>query len=52
MSTSVPMPVRMNPPPAEMGEIISPGWAFLETTMPAKGARMVRSSSSSFHTLT
>ena len=34
----------MNPPPAEMGEIISPGWAFFEVTIPAKGARMTVSS--------
>jgi len=27
--------------PADMGEIISPGWAFLEVTMPPKGARMM-----------
>ena len=29
MSTIVPMPVRVKPPPAEIGEIISPGWAAL-----------------------
>ena len=40
MSTIVPMPVRVKPPPAEMGEIISPGCADLATTTPAKGARI------------
>ncbi len=40
MSTMVPMPVRVKPPPAEMGEIISPGCAALVTTTPAKGARI------------
>ena len=33
------MPVRVKPPPAEIGEIISPGWAALATTIPLKGAR-------------
>ena len=27
MSTIVPTPVRVNPPPAEIGETISPAWA-------------------------
>jgi len=36
------MPVRVNPPPAETGETISPTWASFETAMPAKGARMVQ----------
>ena len=45
MSTIVQMPVRVKPPPADIGEIISPGWAFLEVTMPANGARMTVSSS-------
>ena len=31
------IPVRVNPPPAEIGEIISPGCAFLVTTTPATG---------------
>ena len=39
MSTIVQMPVRVKPP-EDMGEIISPGWAFLEVTMPPKGARI------------
>ena len=37
MSTIVPMPVRVKPPPAEIGEIISPGCADLATTMPGEG---------------
>ena len=44
MSTIVQMPVRVKPPPADMGEIISPGCAFLTVTMPVKGARMIVSS--------
>src|SRR5690349_23675001 len=40
MSTMVPMPVRVKPPPAEIGEIISPGCADFVTTTPLKGARM------------
>ncbi len=40
MSTMVPMPVRVKPPPAEIGEIISPGWADLATTTPENGARI------------
>ena len=40
MSTIVPMPVRVKPPPAEIGEIISPGCADLATTTPLNGARM------------
>jgi len=39
MSTIVPMPVRVKPPPADTGEIISPGCASFETTMPLNGAR-------------
>jgi hypothetical protein len=39
MSTMVPMPVRVKPPPAEIGEIISPGWADLAMTIPPNGAR-------------
>ncbi len=34
----VQMPVRVKPPPAEMGETISPGWAALTVTTPSKGA--------------
>ena len=41
MSTMVEMPVRVKPPPAETGDTISPGWASLDTAMPAKGERMV-----------
>ena len=41
MSTIVPMPVRVNPPPAETGETISPGCASFEMTTPSKGARMI-----------
>ena len=41
MSTMVQMPVRVKPPPAEIGEIISPGWALRSTTTPANGARML-----------
>ena len=40
MSTTVPMPVRVKPPPADTGDTISPGWASLDTTTPAKGARI------------
>jgi len=40
MSTMVPMPVRVKPPPAEIGEIISPGCADLAITTPLNGARM------------
>jgi len=36
----VPMPVRVKLPPADIGEIISPGCAFLATTTPANGARI------------
>ncbi len=38
MSTMVQMPVRVKPPPAEIGETISPGWAALTVTTPEKGA--------------
>ena len=44
MSTIVQMPVRVNPPPADIGEIISPGCAFFEIATPANGARMTMSS--------
>ncbi len=36
----VPMPVRVKPPPAEIGEIISPGCADLAMTTPLNGARI------------
>ena len=45
MSTMVPMPVRVKPPPAEIGEIISPGCADFATTTPLKGARITQLSS-------
>ena len=41
MSTIVPMPVRVKPPPAETGDTISPGCASFEITTPANGARMI-----------
>src|SRR3989304_2678440 len=44
MSTIVEMPVRVNPPPAETGETISPGWASFEIATPSNGARMIVSS--------
>jgi hypothetical protein len=37
MSTIVPMPVRVKPPPADTGEIISPGCASFEITTPLNG---------------
>ena len=46
MSTMVAMPVRVKPPPAEIGETISPGCASLEITTPANGARTTWSSRS------
>ena len=39
MSTSVQMPVRVKPPPAELGDTISPGCASFETATPLNGAR-------------
>ena len=39
-------------PPADMGEIISPGCAFLDVTMPAKGARITVSSNCCCHDAT
>ena len=45
MSTMVEMPVRVKPPPAEIGEIISPGCASFEIATPANGARITVSSS-------
>ena len=39
MSTIVQMPVRVKPPPAETGEIISPGCASFEIATPSNGAR-------------
>src|SRR5689334_24019207 len=50
MSTMVAIPVRVEPPPAELGETISPTCASLETTMPAKGARTVQLSRSCWAT--
>ena len=41
MSTIVQMPVRVKPPPAETGEIISPGWALRSMTTPPNGARIL-----------
>ena len=38
VSTMVQTPVRMKPPPALTGEIISPGWASVETATPLNGA--------------
>ena len=52
MSTIVPMPVRVKPPPADTGEIISPGWASLVVTTPSNGARMIMSSSCCCHMAT
>ena len=43
MSTMVPMPVRVKPPPADTGEIISPGCASFEITTPPNGARTTMS---------
>ena len=39
MSTTVQMPVRVKPPPADSGETISPGCASLVVITPANGAR-------------
>ncbi len=44
MSTIVPMPVRVKPPPADIGETISPSCAALTVTIPANGARTTVSS--------
>ncbi len=44
------MPVRVNPPPAEIGETISPRCASFETTMPSKGERTVQLSTSCWAT--
>src|SRR5438094_599463 len=52
MSTMVPMPVRVKPPPAEIGEIISPGCAALAITMPVNGARITVLSSCTCATVT
>ena len=46
MSTIVPMPVRVKPPPADTGEIISPGCASFEIATPSNGARTVMSARS------
>ena len=45
MSTSVHTPVRVNPPPADTGEIISPSSASFEIAIPSNGARITMSSS-------
>ena len=45
MSTMVQTPVRVKPPPALTGEIISPGCASFEMATPLNGARMTVSSS-------
>ena len=37
-------PVRVEPPSALTGEVISPGWASVETATPLNGARMTVSS--------
>ena len=37
MSTIVQMPVRVKPPPADTGEIISPGCASFEIATPLNG---------------
>ena len=50
MSTMVQTPVRVEPPSALTGEIISPGWAFVETATPLNGARMPVSSRAVRHT--
>ena len=46
MSTIVPMPERVKPPPADTGEIISPGCASFEIATPSNGARTVMSARS------
>ena len=40
------MPVRVNPPPADTGDTISPGCASFEIATPLNGARMTVLSSS------
>ena len=52
MSTIVAMPLRVKPPPAEIGEIISPGCAALTVTTPANGARTIVLSSCTCATAT
>ena len=46
MSTIVPIPDRVNPPPADTGEIISPGCASFEIATPSNGARTAMSARS------
>ncbi len=46
MSTIVQMPVRVKPPPADTGEIISPGCASFEIATPSNGARTTMSARS------
>ena len=41
MSTMVPTPVRVKPPPADKGDTISPTCAAFAITMPENGARTV-----------
>ena len=52
MSTIVQMPVRVKPPPADTGEIISPGCASFEIAMPSNGARTTMSARSVLRALT
>ena len=52
MSTIVQMPVRVKPPPAETGEIISPGCASFEMATPLNGARTTMSARLVFCRLT
>ena len=52
MSTIVPMPVRVKPPPADTGEIISPGCASFEIATPSNGARTAMSARSVCRRLT
>ena len=52
MSTIVQMPVRVKPPPADTGEIISPGCASFEIAMPSNGARTTMSARSVRRALT
>ncbi len=52
MSTMVQMPVRVKPPPADTGEIISPGCASFEIAMPSNGARTTMSARSVWRALT
>ena len=42
MSTIVAIPVRVNPPPAEIGDTISPTCASFDTMIPSNGARITQ----------